>query len=124
MDHPARMGVGHRLRDGREDRQEPGQVVGRSRAGREQVGQRLAFDQLHAEERPLVGEGPQLVDRHDARMLELAADLRFLDEPADQVAVVAEVFAQHLDRDVAAQVGVAAFEDGPHAAAGDLAEEL
>ena len=31
---------------------------------------------------------------------------------------------QDLDGQVAAQVGVAALEDGPHAAAGDLAEEL
>ena len=54
-------------------------------------------------------------------MLQLPADLRFLDEPADQVAVVAEVFAQHLDRDVAAEVGIAALQDGPHAAASDLA---
>ena len=121
MDHAAGMGVGHRLGDGREDRQEPGQVVGRSRAGREQIGQRLPFHQLHAEERPLVGERPQLVDRHHARMLQLPADLRLLDEPADQVAVVAEVFAEHLDRDVATEVGIAAFQDGTHAAASDLA---
>ena len=66
---------------------------GRSSAGAEraaeQLGQRLPLDQLHAEERPAVGEGAQLVDRHDARVLELAADLRLLDEAADQVGVVA-----------------------------------
>ena len=121
MDHPAGVGVGHRLRDGREDRQEPGQFVGRPRASREQVGQRLAFHQLHAEERPAVGEGAQLVDRHHARVLELAADLRLLDEAADQVGLVAEVGPQDLDGDIATQVGVSALEDGAHAAAGDLA---
>ncbi len=121
MDHPAGVGVGHRLRDGREGRQEPGQVVGRPGAGREQVGQRLPFHQLHAEEGPAVGEGAQLVDRHHARVLELAADLRLLDEAADQVGLVTEVGPQDLDGDVAAQVGVAALEDGAHAAAGDLA---
>ena len=121
MDHAAGVGVGHRLRDRLEDRQEPGQVVGRARAGREQVGQRLALDQLHGEERPAVGEGAQLVDRHDARVLQLAADLRLLDEPADQVGVVAEVLAEDLDGHVAAEVGVAALEHGAHAAAGDLA---
>ena len=73
------------------------------------------------EERPQVGERPQLVDRHDAGVLELAADLRFLDEPSDHVGVVAEILPEHLEGDVAAQVGVAALEHGAHAAAGDLA---
>jgi hypothetical protein len=41
-------------------------------------------------------------------VLELAADLRLLDEAADQVGLVAEVGSQDLDRDVAAEVGVAA----------------
>ena len=54
-------------------------------------------------------------------MLELAADLRLLDEPADHVGVVAEVLAEHLQGDVAAEVGVAPLEDGAHAAPGDLA---
>ena len=54
-------------------------------------------------------------------MLELAADLRLLDEAADHVGVVAVVFAEDLQRHVAAEVGVAALEDGAHAAAGDLA---
>jgi branched-chain amino acid aminotransferase len=39
------------------------------------VGQRLALDQLHGEVRPPVGEGAQLVDRDDPRVLKLAADL-------------------------------------------------
>ena len=54
-------------------------------------------------------------------MLELAADLRLLDEAADHVGVVAVVVAEDLDGEVAAEVGVAALEDGAHAAAGDLA---
>ena len=57
-------------------------------------------------------------------MLELAADLRLLDEPADHVGLVAELLAQHLDRQVAAQVGIVPLEDHPHAAAADHAEEL
>ena len=90
-------------------------------AGLQQLRQGVALDQLHGEEGPEVGEGAQLVDRHDAGVLELAADLGLLDEPADHAGVVAEVVAQHLERDVAAEVGVAALEDGAHAAAGDLA---
>ena len=82
MDHAAGMGVGHRLADGLEDREEPRQVVRRGWALREQRRQRPAFDQLHGEVGPAVGEGAELVDRHDAGVLELAADLRLLDEPA------------------------------------------
>ncbi len=77
---------------------------------RQQARERVALDQLHREERPAVGEGAQLVDRHDPRVLELAADLGLLDEPADHVGVVAEVVAEDLDGDVAAEVGVAAPE--------------
>ena len=121
VDHAAGVGVRHRLGHRREDRQEPGQVVGRGRAACEQVGQGLTLDQLHAEERPSVGERPQLIDRHHAGMLQLPTDLRLLDEPAHQVIVFAEVFAEHLDGDVAAKVGVASLQDGPHAAPSNLA---
>ena len=121
MDHAAGVGVGHRLSDGREDRQEPWQVVGRGRAGRVQLGQRPPSHQLHAEEGPAVGKGAQFVDRHDAGVLELAADLGLLDEAAGHVGVAAEVVAKDLDGDVAAEVVVVALEDGAHAAAADLA---
>ena len=70
-----------------------------------------------AEERPAVGERAQLVDRHDARMLQLAADLRLLDEPADQVGVVAVVLAEHLDRDLAAATRRRCAVHGPDPAA-------
>ncbi len=56
-------------------------------------------------------------------MLELAADLRLLDEAVDQVGPVAVSVEQDLQRQVAAEVGVAAAVDGAHAAAGDLAEQ-
>ena len=121
VDHPPGVGIRHRLGDVLEDRQEPGQVGRRVRPAPEQVGQGPALHQLHAEERPPVGEGAQLVDRDHAGVLELAADLRLLNEPSDQVAVVAEVLAEDLDRDVAADVGVSASQDGAHAAPGDLA---
>ena len=57
-------------------------------------------------------------------MLELAGDLRLLDEPADQLGVVAVPLQQDLDGQVAAEVGVAPLEHGAHPAPGDLAEEL
>ena len=57
-------------------------------------------------------------------MLQLAADLRLLDEPLLGRGLPGEFGLEHLDGQVAAEVGVAALEDDPHAAAGDLAEEL
>ena len=67
MDHAAGVGVGHRLAMAAKIDRNRGRSSAGSRAGREQVGQRPPFHQLHGEERPPVGEGPQLVDRHDAR---------------------------------------------------------
>ncbi len=112
VDHAAGVGVGDGLGDGLEDRQEAGPVVvGAVARSSSNSRQGVALDQLHGEEGPEVGEGAQLVDRHDAGVLELAADLGLLDEAADHVGVVAEVVAQDLERDVAAEVGVAALED-------------
>jgi hypothetical protein len=70
------------------------------------------------------GKAPQLVDRHDAGVLQLSGDLRLLDEPVGQLGLVAVLLEQDLDGQVAAEVDVAALEDGTHAASSDLAEEL
>src|SRR5262249_62391536 len=68
--------------------------------------------------------GAQLVDGDDAGVLELAADLRLLHEALDHPDLALVRLQEHLDGDVAAQVGVAPLEHGPHAAPGDLAQEL
>jgi hypothetical protein len=115
------VGVGDGLGDRLEDGEEAGAVVGGVVAGLEQLGQGVALDQLHGEEGPAVGEGAQLVDGDDAGVLELAADLGLLDEAADHLGILAEVVAEDLQGDVAAEVGVAALEDRAHAALGDLA---
>jgi hypothetical protein len=81
VDHPLRVGIGHRLGDLLEDPQEPGQVVGRRRALGQQGREGAAADQLHREERPMILQSAQVVDRDDAGVLELAADLCLLDEP-------------------------------------------
>ncbi len=64
------------------------------------------------------------VNRHNPRMLQLAADLGFLDEPADQFRLLLVRLEQDLDRQVAAEVRISALQDRPHAAAGDLTEQL
>ncbi len=124
VDHAPRVGIGHRLADLLEDRQEPRPVLGRVLAGLQEGRQRAALDQLHGDEQPAVGEPSQLVDRDDPRMLELAADLGLLDEAAHHLGPVAMLLQQDLDGQVAAEVDVAPLEDGPHAAPGDLAQEL
>ena len=124
MDHPPRVGIGHRLAGLLEDPQEPRQVLRRARPFAEQGGQGPPLDQLHGEIRATVGESPQLVDRHDPRMLQLAADLRLLDEPPHHLGIALVRLQQHLDRQLPAQVDVATLEDRPHAAPGDLALEL
>ena len=124
VDHAPRVGVGHRLADLLEDREEPHPVLVRAPARRQQRRQGAAPDQLHRDEQPAVGEAPQLVDGDDPGVLELAADLRLLDEPADHLGVVAVLLPDHLDGEVPAEVEVAPLEDRAHPAPGELADEL
>jgi hypothetical protein len=83
MDHAPRVRVGHRLGDRFEDREEPRPVVRRVLAVGEQGGQGTPPDQLHGEVGAGVAEGAELVNRDDPGVLELTADLGFLDEPAN-----------------------------------------
>ena len=82
------------------------------------------MDELHGEKRPEVGKSPEFVHRHDSGVLELAGDLGLFDEAPDELGLFAVRFEQDLERQLSAEVGVASAQDGPHAAAGDLAEEL
>ena len=124
VDDAPGVGVGHRLADGLEDGEKAGEVVRGRLALRQQRRQRPPLHQLHREIGPAVGERAQLVDRHDAGMLELAADLRFLHEPPHQLGLLLVALEQDLDRQVAAEVRVAALEHRPHPAPRDLAEKL
>ena len=124
MNHPPGMCVGHRLADLLEDPQEPRQVVRRVGALLQQRRQSTPFYQLHGEVGPAVVKCAQLIDGHDAGMLELAADLCLFDESAAKVGVILVLFKQDLDREVAPQVRVASLEDGTHAAVADLSHDL
>ena len=84
----------------------------------------MALHQLHREERPTVLEAAQLIDRDDPRMLQLAADLGFLNETADQTRIVAVLLEQDLDGQVPAEVGVATLQNRTHAAPGNLTQKL
>ena len=124
MDHAAGMRVGDRLGDRLEDRQEPRLVVGGILAVAKQSGQGTALDQLHCEVGTSVTVGAELVDRDDPGMLELTANLRLLDKPADQFGPFPVPIQEYLDGQLSSQVGVAAAEDGPHAATADLTKKL
>ena len=80
------------------------------------------MDQLHGEVGSAVGERAQLVDRNDARVLELAADLGLLEEASAKGGVVLVMLEEDLDGQLPAEVLVSASQHGPHAAAGNLAE--
>ncbi len=122
MDDAARVRIGHRLADGGEDRQVAVPVLGDVRACREQRGEGLALHELHREEGLAVLPEADLVDGHDARVLQLSADLRLLHEALHDLGVALVLLADHLHRHVAAQVHVVALEHDSHAAASDLAQ--
>ena len=124
VDHVAAVGERDRLRDRLEDPDHAPELRARIGALRQRVGERAALDELHGEERSRVVPLAQLVHRDDAGVLELAADLRLLDEALHHELVRAELLAQHLDRDVATHVDVVAAEHDAHPAPGDLALDL
>jgi hypothetical protein len=94
----------------------------------EDFAQLAAAHERHGEEHAAVRVEPDFVDRHDARVVELARDLRFLEEAREHALAFERrardereaLVAQHLHRDVAAQVGVPGLVDDAHAAAREL----
>ena len=65
-----------------------------------------------------------LVDRHDARMVEVGRRLGLGVEPLD-VGLVGELAGEdHLERDGPVEADLPRLEDDAHAAAGELADDL
>src|SRR5262249_59376579 len=89
----------------------------------ERGGQGPALDELHGQERAAVGEGADLVDGRDARVLELAGDGGFVVEPADGRRGLAEGGANELDRDLPIEAWVGGPVNDPHAALVNLAHD-
>jgi len=117
------MGVGHCLADRFEDCQETRAILDWGLTGPEKVGESAALDQLHREERAIVGEGSQLVDRHDPWMLELAADSCFFHKSPDEVGLVLVRLEKHLDGELASQIDIAPADHSPHPPARDFSEK-
>ncbi len=84
--------LAHRL----EDRQETREVLRQLFALRQQLGQGLALNELHREERPPIGYLSTVVYRGDAGMLQLAVDLPFFQETSRQGGRVAPMPVQHV----------------------------
>jgi len=99
-------------------------LAGLTRAVLQHGRERLSANELHREVGTAVRLQAQAVDRHDAGVLELAADLRLLQEALHHLRIVGVPGSQHLERHTAAQVLVAPLEDDADAAARDLAEHL
>ena len=113
MDHAAGVGIRHRLAHLEEDPQHARLIVGQIEPCGQEVRQGAALDQLHDEIRAAVGKRAQVVDRHDAGVLQLAGDLCLLDEASDQAGVVAMLLEQDLHGQVAADVAVAPLRMAP-----------
>ena len=121
---PLRVGVGDRLGDLLEDRQEPSAVPRRLAALVQERGEGPPADQLHGEERPPGGVEAQLVDRQDPGVLQLAADLGLLDQPADHRRVGDVLGPEDLQGDLPPQVPVVALEHDADPAPGEFPGDL
>ena len=84
------MGIGQRLADVLENAEVPGQIRCRRLPFLEHGGERVPLDELHGEKRPAIRQRPQLVNRRNARMLQLSGDLGFLDETPNHVGIFLE----------------------------------
>ena len=81
----------------------------------QQLAQRLAFDQLHADVGLIAGLA-QLVDGDDGGMVQRRGGAGFLFEAAQPIGIVREIGRQQLECDVALQRQVAGPVDLAHAA--------
>ena len=120
MDDAEVVGVGEgvRHRDDVRQEREPRLALAR-RADR--AGQRAAGDQLHRVERGPVRPAPDLVDRHDRRVLEVRGEHRLPLETGCGLLVVAQHF---LDRDHPPCAPVARAQDASEAAPAVLGQDL
>jgi len=84
----------------------------------------LAGEELHHEEQVPLGRAAEVGDPDDVVVLERARDLRLAPEALHDVGGGGEVRAQHLHRDVLAQVDVARLEHGAHPTRREVRDEL
>ena len=120
MHDAARVRIRHGLADLLEDGQEPAPFALRVLAFLEQCGKRPSADKLHGEEGAAIRADAELVDGHDAGVLQLAFDLRLLEEPFDYVGAIPVLLSEELEGDVPAEVVIAGPVDDADAALTEL----
>ena len=120
VEDPPLMGVVHGAGHGG---QQSGRGLGVIPEPGHLAGEAAALDQPHAEIVLLVVPA-HLVDRHDARMVEVGHRLS-LEIEASDVGFVGELTSQdHLERDGSVEAHLPGLENDAHAAAGNLANDL
>ncbi len=120
MDDALAVRVGERVGDRDRVRHERDALGGRRRRADDLV-ERAALHELHRVVRIAVGPAPDLVDRHDRRVLQVRGDQRLAREPRDDVGVVDEDF---LERDDAVRARIARAEHAAEPTARELALQL
>ena len=98
-------------------------VVERDRAARDALREILAFDQFHDERRDSA-RFFEPVDVRDVRVIQRCQHLRLAAEARQAIGIVGDGGQQHLDRDVAIQLGVAGAIDRPHSTGAESGEDF
>ncbi len=124
MNHLVRVGVGDCLTHQREHHHEPPAVGGPVAFKCELVRERFALDELHRQERPPVRQCADLVNRGDARVLELSGDAGLIHEPARVGRVGRVAVLEELDRHVAIQGDITRPIHDAHPARTDLFQQF
>jgi hypothetical protein len=120
MDDAAAVGPGQRVRDRGGDSQH---LAERHSLPRYEPVQALAGHVLHDDEIAAF-RGLDLVDRDDVRMVEGGGGAGFLDEAAPAGLVGEPIGGEHLDRNLAAEPGVARAVDLAHPTRAEAREDL
>ena len=113
MDDPARVGGIERVGDLNGDRHDAGNL---QRSLLHEVTQRLAFHELHGDERQSVLGLADVVDDADVRMIERRSGLGLGQEPLPAVRIVRQIRRQELDRRLPVEPCVFRQEHFPHPA--------
>jgi hypothetical protein len=90
----------------------------------DQLAERLALQQLHAQEQLAIRGLVAVVDTDDVAVVEQRERLRLADEPLTAIGAKLQRLAEHLDGDRSIQIEVVPAPHGSHAALADLVEHL
>ncbi len=123
MDDVVRVRIGQCLADLLEDRHEPAAVGRCVGSVFQRLVEGLPLDELHGQEGPAIGQGAEVVDWRDRRVLQLAGDARFAGKAERGLGQRAEFLVQHLHRDFSAENGIGGAVNDAHAATFDLLAE-